>query len=152
MPQPCRTCFRIVPAAIPATLPNWRWPAILLYPGNATVDTGRPHSWQTAQIPANRNGWAPYKRCRNKGQGNDEALYSTLILFIFNPHQRICSLILERKEGRGTERERERERDKHWLLASHTCPDQESNCNLLVVYGYSCSFSYVWDFALPLFL
>ena len=55
---------------------------------------------------------------------------SNLPLF-FNPHLRICLLILEREEGR--------EREKHQSVASHSawtrnqtynlgmCPDQESN-------------------------
>ena len=46
------------------------------------------------------------------------------IFIFFNPHPWICLLILEREEGRGGERERETsKREKHWSVATHTCPD-----------------------------
>ena len=49
-------------------------------------------------------------------------LESLLAFFLFfNPHPRICLLILERK------RERERERERHQLVASRTFPDGRSN-------------------------
>ena len=48
-----------------------------------------------------------------------------------NPHLRLCSLILERKGERERERKREKcnidMRERHQLVASCTCPDQDSN-------------------------
>ena len=60
--------------------------------------------------------------------------------FFINPHLRICLLIFFRKRGRGRERERNinvkekhryiHVREKHQLVASHTCPNGDWNCNL----------------------
>ena len=44
----------------------------------------------------------------------------------FNPHLRICLLILERGKGREGGRERNA-REKHWSVASCMCSDQGSN-------------------------
>ena len=35
------------------------------------------------------------------------------LIFLFNPHMKICSLILEREKKGGSGREREREKEKH---------------------------------------
>ena len=61
-------------------------------------------------------------------------VYELLVLIsflniIFNPHLRICLLILEREERRGGERERD-VKEKYRLVASHTCPDQDQTHNL----------------------
>ena len=51
-------------------------------------------------------------------------LYESVHLSVFfNPHPRICLLILEREEGR----EGEREKEKHCLVASCVRPDRELN-------------------------
>ena len=51
-----------------------------------------------------------------------------LILYNMNFFKDFIYLLLERGEGREKERERNNNvREKHWLGASHTCPDRGSN-------------------------
>ena len=66
-------------------------------------------------------------------------LVITIIYFIvfFNPHPRICLLILDRGEEKGGWRERARERD---IGASHTCPDRDRTRSLLL-YGTTVQLS-----------
>ena len=65
---------------------------------------------------------------RNKGTRyqNSAFCFSKTIFFLFNPHLKICFLILEREEGRGTERET-LVWEKHESYVFRMCPDLEAN-------------------------
>ena len=55
-------------------------------------------------------------------------IYCKYYVHFFNPHLRLCLLILEREERRERERERNIDvREKHQSVASRMLPDQGSN-------------------------
>ena len=80
--------------------------------------------------------WCPVSGAwkRTGSSPNEQSLFSevenTSEQLFFNPHPRICLLILERENKREREGEREREREtsiernNYQLIASHKLPDQ----------------------------
>ena len=104
--------------------PTGTWPAT-----QACALTGT----QSSDLSVHRPALNPLNHTSQDEFDQSFKSFLSFLLYFFNPHQRTCLLILERRKG-GREGEKHRWRGKHGLVALYMHSDWDWTCNPLV-YG-----------------